>query len=80
MAMIRGNTRGPRLSETDLTLLAAGPWACGLDLRAPEAQHDRLRRLWRAHEDAVRVAAARRGLAAPWFVERDAFVRDVRGD
>jgi hypothetical protein len=73
MATIR--TQGPRLSDRDLLLLVSGPWAAGMELR--DVDHDRLRRLWAEHEAAVRAEAARRGLPAPWFLDRDQFVRDL---
>jgi hypothetical protein len=76
MATFRGTPKA-ELSDVDLRLLVDGPWAVGMTLWSPEADHGRLRGLWRQHEAAVRAEAARRGLPAPWFEDRDQFVRDL---
>ena len=60
------------LAHRDLDILLDGPWAVGLELRSPEANHARLRALWARHEPEVRAAAAGQEI---WFIGRDAFVR-----
>ena len=62
-----------------LTLMIASPWAVGKDLlTAPN--HDTLRALWTSHETKIRLEAARRGVESIWYLERDWFVRLVRGE
>ena len=67
---------GP-LSAELRTILLEGPWAVGKEQR-DLPRHDELRAIWAVHGAAL-AASLPRGRRA-WFVERDAFVRMVRGE
>ena len=58
------------LDERTTDLLLHGPWRIGLDLLTMP-DHGTLRALWHAHEATLMAEAARRGIAEPWFVGRD---------
>ena len=58
-------------------LLLEGPWAVGKTLlESPD--HDTLRELWRVHGAAL--LASKGCPRTPWFLDRDAFVKAVRGE
>lgn len=63
------------LSAEDELLLRYGPATAPLP---SPATHDRLRRLWAVHAATI-VATMPHG-ERPWFVDRDVFVRMVRGE
>jgi hypothetical protein len=58
-------------------MLRDGPWAVGNTLN-DLPPHDELRRLWAVHGPAIEASMPRARRA--WFLERDHFVRMVRGE
>jgi hypothetical protein len=62
-----------------LTLMISSPWAVGKTLLTAPT-HDALRAVWRDHEATIRTEAARRGCETIWYLEREWFVRALRGE
>jgi len=74
---VKGAAPAEPLSDELRTVLLYGPWKVGKTLRQIPP-HDELRVLWEAHRPSL-LAALPRG-KTPWFLERDWFVRQIRGE
>ena len=65
------------LSDEMRTILLDGPWAVGKKL-IDLPPHNHLRDLWAVHGPAL--LASRPGRRRPWFLDRDWFVKLIRGE
>ena len=74
---VKGVAPAGPLSPEWRTILLEGPWAVG-KTQQDLPPHDELRAIWAVHGAAL-TASLPRGRRA-WFVEREAFVRTVRGE
>jgi hypothetical protein len=71
------DTPAERLDPELRKILLHGPWSVGKTLlEIPD--HDSLRELWHRHHEAL--LASKGCPRTPWFLDRDAFVKVVRGE